>query len=311
MSRIKRISAMILIIALAISIFSSVNITSYAQETTTMNDTEISELVENELMCVMDEVLNHTNDMYTVNEEGKLIIVPSSAHNIIYAAVKDVVIENLNITLDEESQNNINTAFNTTITNLYNSLLDYYNEEIDKGVLSVTPNGTLYETSDNEACVQGGNINKTVRTVGVYFHFYDESNSAKQSTKYYNGYLKAKSYYDKHKNDPNWIMSDDEFEDIMTGMGDEFGENWAAWMLASALDASVTFTKYKMKRDNSVHNSIDDHRNGYGTIVRINAARSISVGSQQSYMTDSNAKNYINNVNYDGPFKLFPDKDNQ
>lgn len=306
MSRIKRISAMILIIALAISIFSSVNITSYAQETATMNDTEISKLVDNELICVMDEVLNHTNDMYTVNEEGKLIIVPSSAHNIIYAAVKDVVIENLNITLDEESQNNINTAFYTAVTNLYNTLLDYYNEEINKGVLSVTPNGTLYETSDNEACVQGGNINKTIRTVGVYFHFYDESNSAKQATKYYNGYLKAKSYYDKHKNDPNWIMSDDEFEDIMTGMGDEFGENWAAWMLAAALDGSVTFTKYKMNRDYNVQRAIKNHSIGYGTIVRINAVRSISVSSQFAYMSDSTAKEYIDSIEYSGPYKLFP-----
>lgn len=306
MKNMKKFSAIFLILAISISIFSSVNVTAYAQETITMTDSEINQLVDNELLSVMDEVLNYTNDMYTVNEDNKLEIIPDSTNSIVNTVVQEVIINQLNVALDEESQQKISTAFYKSITDLYNSLLDYYNEEIESGVLSVTPNGTLYETNDNEACVQGGNINKTIRTVGVYFHFYDESNSAKQATKYYNGYVKAKNYYDKHKNDPNWVMSDKEFEDIMTGMGDEFGENWAAWMLKAALDGSVTFTKYKMNRDYNVQRAIKNHSIGYGTIVRINAARSISVSSQFAYMSDSTAKQYIDAIEYSGPYKLFP-----
>ena len=130
MKNMKKFSAIFLILAIFISIFSSLNVTAYAQETITMTDSEINQLVDNELLSVMDEVLNYTNDMYTVNEDNKLEIIPNSTNSIVNTVVQEFVINQLNVALDEESQQKISTAFYESVTDLYNSLLDYYNEDI-------------------------------------------------------------------------------------------------------------------------------------------------------------------------------------
>lgn len=257
---------------------------------------------DDEFYNVIDEVLYSTTDMYFVNNDGYLEIIPSAAETIINNAVKEIIFEKI----DVANQNELVDAFLEKVTIWYNELLDYYNEQIQEGILCVTSNGTLYEASDNESCVQGGNVTKTVRTVGVYYHFYNKTDSKSQSTKYYNGYLKAKKFYDNHKDDSNWRMSDSEFEDIMSGFADDFGDNWAKDLVMFATESSVVFTQNKMNRDRNVSTQITNkNKAGYGTIVRINAARSIQVAAQTSSMTYANAKNDIDSASFVGPYKLF------
>ncbi len=297
----KKISLMLAFI-IVLSTFFCFNISAYGQETIELTDTEIECIVNDEFFNVIDEVLYSTSDMYFVNDNGYLEIIPSAADTIISNAVKEIVFEKI----DVSNQNNLIDAFLDKVTIWYNELLDYYNEQIKEGILCVTSNGTLYESSDNEACVQGGNVTKTVRTVGVYYHFYNKTDSKSQSTKYYNGYLKAKKLYDNHKDDPNWRMSDSEFEDIMSGFADDFGDNWAKDLVMFATESSVLFAKNKMNRDYNVSTQITNkNKAGYGTIVRINAARAIQVAAQTSSMTYANAKNDINSANFVGPYKLF------
>ena len=101
-------------------------------------------------------------------------------------------------------------------------------------------------------------------------------------------------------------MSDSEFNDIMNGFEDDFGNQWAKDLVMFATESSVIFTQNKMNRDRNVSTQITNkNKAGYGTIVRINAARSIQVAAQTSSMTYANAKNDINSASFVGPYKLF------
>lgn len=298
--------SLILAFVIALSTLFCFNISAYAKETVELTDSEIKSIVNYELINVVDRVLDSTSDMYFVNDNDNLEIAPDSANSIIKNAVNETVIFKYDTISNYENNNNLYEAFYIAVTDVYNDLLDYYNKEINEGKLSVTPNGTLYETDDDEACVQGGNVNKTVKKVGVYYHFYNTTNSKTQATKYYNGYVKAKKFYDNHKNDTNWRMSDSEFQDIMSGFADDFGDEWAKDLVLFAKESSVVFTQNKMNRDYNVSTKITKkNKNGYGTIVRVNAARSIQVAAQNATMTSANAGDKINSVAYAGPYKLF------
>lgn len=298
----KRKISLILAFIIALSTFFCFNLNAYAKEKIELTNSEIMNLVNYEFYDVINEVLYSTSDMYFVNDNGYLEMDLNSSEKIINDAINKVVFEKF----DVSNRTVLIDAFMTKVKIWYNKLLDYYNDQIEEGVLSVTLNGTLYESSDNEACVQGGNVTKTVRTVGVYYHFYNKKDSKSQSSKYYNGYVKAKKFYDDHKDDPNWRMSDSEFEDIMNGFADDFGDEWAKDLVMFATESSVIFTENKMNRDYNVSRQITNkNKSGYGTIVRINAARAIQIAAQTSSMTYANAKKDINSANFVGPYKLF------
>lgn len=224
---------------------------------------------------IIDRISYNSDDFYIVENE-RIKILPSIITKSIYDYVP---------TCDSETVDNI--------INLYQDLEAVYNEMLDNNVIKVTDNGTFYFSTDNEASVQGGNVNKTVIKFGVIYQFIASYKCDERARKYDNAAdIFDDLYYDFEE------ISDKTFIDAMGQFADDMYGGFGSALVSVLSQVNSKFSGELASRCSNVADYIYRYEDPYGVCIRTNAGLTMKVAQQSSGLTYDNVNSKAPNLTY-------------